>query len=224
MAIDIGINNLLTIVCGNNKSYIIDGKRMKSINQFYNKMKAKYQHKLKGNKYSKRLYRLDIKNKNRINDYLNKAVKQVIEISKKEQVSKIVVGYNKGLKQKGIKNEKLSKKAKAKINQSFVMIPLIKIIKKLKNKCEEEKIDYEEVNESYTSRASFYDKDEISNNKYSGKRIKRGLYITKGSKIINADVNAALNILRKSKPKDDEEIHYLRDRGLTIPKRLQVIL
>ena len=60
--------------------------------------------------------------------------------------------------------------------------------------------------------------------KYSGKRIKRGLYLTKNKIEVNADVNASLNILRKSKPNDDEVIHYLRDRGLTIPKRLQVIL
>lgn len=75
MAIDVGINNLLTIVCGNNHSYIIDGKRLKSINQFYNKQKAKYQSKSKDNQYTKRMYHLDIRNKNRINDYLNKAVK-----------------------------------------------------------------------------------------------------------------------------------------------------
>lgn len=81
-----------------------------------------------------------------------------------------------------------------------------------------------EVNESYTSIVSFYDKDEIGKGSNSGKRIKRGLYITKDNKEINADINAALNILRKSKPNDDKEIHYLRDRGLTIPKRLQVIL
>ena len=60
--------------------------------------------------------------------------------------------------------------------------------------------------------------------KDSGKRIKRGLYITKDKKQVNADINAASNILRKSKPNDNEEIHNLRDRGLTIPKRLQVIL
>lgn len=136
-----------------------------------------------------------------------------------------MIGYNKGLKQKGIKNELLTKKEKAKINQSFVRIPLTKLINKLKYKCEENHIEYQEVNESYTSKASFYDYDNISlEEKYSGKRIKRGLYLTKNKIIVNADVNGALNILRKSKPNDDEEIHYLMDRGLTIPKRLQVIL
>ncbi len=171
------------------------------------------------------MIRLDIRNKNRINDYLNKAIKQVIMISKVEGVNKIVVGYNKGLKQNGIKNETLSNKQKARINQSFVRIPLTKLIYKLKLKCEENQIEYQEINESYTSKASFYDNDDIHEKKqYSGKRIKRGLYITKDKKEVNADINAALNILRKSKPNDDVEIHYLRDRGLTIPSRLQVIL
>ncbi len=225
MAIDVGINNLLTIACSNNHSYIIDGKRLKSINQFYNKVKAKYQSKSKDNQYTRRMYHLDIRNKNRINDYLNKAVKQVISIVKKEQVNKLVIGYNKGLKQNGIKNERLTNKQRTKINQSFVRIPLTKLINKLKYKCEENNIEYQKVNESYTSKASFYDQDNITKElNYSGKRIKRGLYITKDNKQVNADINAALNILVKSKPNDDEEIHYLRDRGLTIPKRLQVIL
>ena len=205
-------------------SYIIDGKKLKSINQFYNKQKAKYQSKLVNSKYSKRLRKLDIRNKNRVDDYINKAVNQVITISKENHVGKIVIGYNKGLKQKGVKSNLLTNKEKAKINQSFVRIPLSKLINKLKYKCEEYNITYAIVNESYTSISSFYDNDELDKiTKYSGKRIKRGLYLTKNNMKVNADVNAALNILRKSKPNDDV-INHLRDSGLTIPKRLQVSL
>ena len=80
------------------------------------------------------------------------------------------------------------------------------------------------INESYTSISSFYDNDKLEKQEnYSGKRIKRGLYLRYNSIEVNADINAALNIIRKSKPNDDV-INYLRDRGLTIPKRLQVIL
>ena len=215
----------MTIVSTTNNSYIIDGKRLKSINRFYNKQKAYYQSKLINNKYSKRLRRLDIKNKNRVDDYINKAISKVIAIAKKEKVNTIVIGYNKGLKQKGIKNEILTNKEKAKINQSFVSIPLSRMINKIENKCEEHNINCIIINESYTSLSSFYDNDKIEKQEtYSGKRIKRGLYLTKNKIEVNADVNASLNILRKSKPNDDEVIHYLRDRGLTIPKRLQVIL
>ena len=215
----------MTLVTTSNKSYIIDGKRLKSINQFYNKQKALYQRKLVNNKYSKRLQRLDIRNKNRVDDYINKAVNQVISITKKEKINEIVIGYNKGLKEKGIKNDLLTNKEKAKINQNFVRIPLSRLINKIKYKCEEYNINFKIVNESYTSLSSFYDNDALDKEiKYSGKRIKRGLYLTKNNIEVNADVNAALNILRKSKPNDDEVIHYLRDRGLTIPKRLQVSL
>lgn len=225
LSIDVGINNLMTLVTTNNISYIIDGKRLKSINQFYNKQKAYYQSKLVNNKYSKRLRRFDLRNKHRIDDYVNKAVNQVIKISKEEKVNTIVIGYNKGLKEKGIKNDNLTNKEKSKINQNFTRIPISRLINKIKYKCEEYSINCIVINESYTSLSSFYDNDKIDKQeKYSGKRIKRGLYLTKNNIEVNADVNAALNILRKSKPKDDEDIHYLRDRGLTIPKRLQVIL
>lgn len=223
LSIDVGINNLMTLVTTNNNSYIIDGKRLKSINQFYNKQKAYYQSKLVNNKYSKRLRRFDLRNKHRIDDYVNKAVNQVIKISKEEKVNTIVIGYNKGLKEKGIKNDNLTNKEKSKINQNFTRIPISRLINKIKYKCEEYSINCIVINESYTSLSSFYDNDKIDKQeKYSGKRIKRGLYLTKNNIEVNTDVNAALNILRKSKPKDDEDIHYLRDRGLTIPKRLQV--
>ena len=224
LGIDIGINNLMTLVSTTNNSYIIDGKRLKSINQFYNKQKAYYQSKLFNNEYSKRLRRLDMKNKNRVEDYINKAVNKVISITREEKVNKIVIGYNKGLKQKGIKNEVLTNKEKAKINQSFISIPLSRMINKIKNKCEEQNIDCIIINESYTSMSSFYDNDKLEKQEnYSGKRIKRGLYLRNNSIEVNADINAALNIIRKSKP-NDNGINYLRDRGLTIPKRLQVVL
>ena len=84
LGIDIGINNLMTLVSTTNNSYIIDGKRLKSINQFYNKQKAYYQSKLFNNKYSKRLRRLDMKNKNRVEDYINKAVNKVISITRED--------------------------------------------------------------------------------------------------------------------------------------------
>lgn len=86
------------MVVGNNHSNIMDGKRRKSINQFYQKQKAKFQNKSKDNCYSKRMYRLDVRNKNRIKDYFNKAIHQVISIAKQEGIYKIVIGYNKGIK------------------------------------------------------------------------------------------------------------------------------
>ena len=74
-----------------------------------------------------------------------------------------------------------------------------------------------------SSKLSFYDNDEFIDKKYSGKRIKRGLYETHNKILVNADINASLNILRKSNP-NLECISLLRDRGLTIPTRIQVNL
>lgn len=225
LAIDIGINNLASCVCTNNESFIVDGKRLKSINQFYNKQKAYYQSKLKTQKYSKRLDNLTNRYKLKAEDYLNKAVKEIMIKAKKLNVMEIVIGYNKGLKENGIKNDTLTNKQKGIINQCFVSIPLSRFINKIVFKCKENGIRCVIVNESYTSIASFYDGDTLEKQKqYSGKRIKRGLYQTLNKVLINADINGALNILRKSKPNDDKEICYLRDRGLTVPKRIQVRL
>lgn len=225
LAIDIGINNLASCVCTNNESFIIDGKRLKSINQYFNKQRAYYQSKSPNNKYTKRLNNLQLRNKLKVEDYLNKAAITIIKKATKMNVMEIVIGYNKGMKTNGIKNGILTSKVKRQINQSYVSIPLSRFITKIKQKCIEYNIRCEIVNESYTSKASFYDNDEIKrSDTYSGKRIKRGLYQTLNKKIINADINGALNILAKSKPKDDLKVNYLRDRGLTVPKRIQVSL
>lgn len=167
---------------------------------------------------------MDIHHKNLINDYINKAVKQTVNKIIDAKVSHVVIGYNKGFKQNGIKNKKLKGKNKSKVNQSFVSIPLAKFVNKLKFKLNMHNIDVKIINESYTSLTSFIDNEEIiKKEKYLGKRIYRGLFKASNNKVINADLNAACNILRKSKP-NDEVITHLRDRGLTIPYRVQVVL
>ena len=153
---------------------------------------------------------MDIHHKNLINDYINKAVKQTVNKIVDDKVSYVMIGYNKGFKQNGIKN-------KSKINQSFLSIPLTKFINKLKFKLNMYNIDVKIINESYTSLTSFIDNEEImKKEKYLGKRIYRGLFKASNNKVINADLNAACNILRKSKP-NDEIITRLRNRGLIIP-------
>lgn len=228
MAIDLGINNLATCVIDNNKSFIIDGKYLKSINQFYNKQKAHYQSLLPKNiRYSKRLRYLDNKRNNRVEDYLNKAVAKLLSMCKELNVDRIIVGYNKGLKLNGIKNDKLKGKKRKKANQTFVQIPLSRFKDKLINKCKQLGIHIEIINEAYTSKCSYYDNDEIIKDNYSGSRIKRGLYKTKRNKLVNADVNAALNIYKKYILKSNStnnKIDYLMSRGLTIPNRVLVTL
>ena len=141
-----------------------------------------------------------------INQYFNKIKSKL----RTERISKLVVGYNKKWKQEiniGSKN-----------NQNFVSIPFRKILNILKYKLEDNGIEYKEQEESYTSKASYLDNDDIpiykenddTNYIFSGKRIKRGIYKSKQGKIINADLNGALNILKKSGEKLIEELEYLR--------------
>ena len=95
-------------------------------------------------------------------------------------------------------------------------------------KCQQNGIKFTTINESYTSKASFYDNDEIEKGKYSGERIHRGLYKRNNTNVlINADVNGALNIYKKYILKcnsTNNRIDYLMSRGLTIPSRVLVKL
>ena len=102
-----------------------------------------------------------------------------------------------------------------------------KVIKLLLSRFKENGIHVRIINEAYTSKSSFYDNDPIKKYMYSGVRIKRGLYQTKEKMMVNADINAALNIYKKYIMKSnstDNKIDYLMSRGLTIPSRVIVAL
>ena len=228
LAIDLGISNLASCVITDNTSFIIDGKYLKSLNRLYNKKKASLQSKLPNGVYtSKKIRNLNKKRNHQIDDYLNKAVSTLIKKCKELEVDEIIIGYNKGFKKHGIKNEELKRKEKRQVNQNFVQIPLSRFKDKLKLKAYENGIYVRVINESYTSKSSFYDNDPIKKNQYSGNRIRRSLYETKNKKIVNADINAALNIYKKyiikSNSKDDK-VNYLMSRGLTNPSRVIVAL
>ena len=222
LGIDLGITNLASCVTNDGKSFIIDGKYLKSLNVLYNKKIAKCQSKLPSGIYhSKMINKLRLKRNLKINDYINKAVSRIIIEAKINRISKIIVGWNKGIKTFGIKNEELKKKDKKRINQQFVGIPLSKFKDKLVAKAKENNIEIDVINESYTSKASAIDNDDIRLGNYSGKRIKRGLYKTKNGNIINADINAALNMIRKC---NSNELNIQMSRGLTSPCRIYVRL
>ena len=228
LAIDLGISNLASCVVTDNTSFIIDGKYLKSLNRLYNKKKASLQSKLPKCIYtSKKIRNLNKKRNHQIDDYLNKAVSTLIKKCNELEVDEIIIGYNKGFKKHGIKNEELKGKEKQQVNQNFVQIPLSRFKDKLKLKAFENGIYVRVINESYTSKSSFYDNDPIKKNQYSGNRIRRSLYETKNKQIVNADINAALNIYKKyiikSNSKDDK-VNYLMSRGLTNPSRVIVAL
>ena len=205
LAIDLGLNNLATCVTSDGRSFIIDGRRLKSINQWFNKENARLQsikdkQKIKGTTRKQAL--LAMNRNNKVNDYINKTCRYIINYCIENQIGNLVIGYAETLQ----RNINLGKKT----NQNFVNIPLGNIKEKLEYLCKFYGIKFFKQEESYTSKASFFDGDEIpkynadnpKEYKFSGKRIKRGLYRTKSSKLINADVNGALNILKKSKAVD----------------------
>ena len=192
--IDLGLNNLATITSNVSESYIINGRPIKSINQYYNKKKAYLQSKLKDQKTSKRIQRLTLKRNNKINDYFHKASSYIVNQLVSNSINTIIIGHNKDWKQvinMGSKN-----------NQSFTSVPHTKLINQLKYKCRLVGINVICREESYTSKSSFLDRDPIPNLKddkisFSGERIKRGLYKSGSGRLINADVNGSYNIMRK---------------------------
>ena len=219
-SIDIGLENLFTIAFNYNKKGIsIKGSRLKAINQYFNKIKSKLQSLLPSKQYvCKRINLLLYKRTEQLRNYIGYYANKLIEILKEEKISKLVVGYNKKWK----KEVNIGKKN----NQNFVSIPFRKILNILKYKLEDNGIEYKEQEESYTSKASYLDNDDIpiykekndTNYIFSGRRIKRGIYKSKQGKIINADLNGALNILKKSGEKLIEELEYLRFNNIFTSK------
>ena len=224
LGIDLGIDNLCTCVTNNGASFIIDGRKLKSINQYYNKINAKLQSikdKQKIEHITLRQKRIARKRNNRIEDYLSKAARIIINYCLNNDIGKLVLGYNEDFQ----RNSNIGSIN----NQNFVNIPYGKLRDKLIYLCKLYGIEFKLQEESYTSKASFFDGDEIpiydkenpQEYKFSGKRIKRGLYETSTGKLINADCNGALNILRKSKVVD---LNVLYNRGeLNTPKRIRVV-
>ena len=190
-SIDLGQNNLITMVDTiTKKPIIVNGKPVKSINQYYNKIRAKYQGKLKKKYWSNRLGNITLKRNNKIKDYMHKATTFIVNHLVSNSIDTLVVGYNKEWKQ-DIKMGSIN-------NQNFVSIPFYTLIQQLEYKCKLNGISFIANEEAYTSKCSFLDNEEIKKHKkYLGRRIKRGMFKTSKGILINADVNAALNILKK---------------------------
>jgi len=201
LALDPGLDNLITGIDTDGASFIVDGKYLKSINQWFNKENSRLQsvkdkQGIKG--FTERQARITRRRNNRVRDYLNKTARYVINYCLERQLGKLIIGCNFGWKQEinlGKRN-----------NQQFVAIPHYSLRFKLKALCERYSILYVEQEESYTLKASFLDFDQIptynadnpKEYKFSGRRIFRGLYQSKKKIRYSADCNGAANILRKS--------------------------
>ena len=202
ISIDLGLDNLATCVDTNGASFIVDGRKLKSINQWFNKENARLQSikdRQKIERITERQVRLLVNRNNQVRDYLNKTARLIIDHCIGQKIERVIVGFNLGQKQEiniGSRN-----------NQNFVQIPFHMIRGKLKSLCERYGLLYLEQEESYTSKASALDGDDLpvynankpATYQFSGKRVKRGLYQTWEGHLINADCNGAANIGRKSK-------------------------
>ena len=193
IGIDLGLNNLMAITSNiGNVSNLVNGRPLKSINQYYNKRKAHLMGLLEkgGLKSSKRLRRLEMKRMMKIKDYLHKTSRRIVELMEQNNIGTCFIGHNKDWKQEisiGSKN-----------NQNFVSIPYSLLINMLRYKIEEKGGVLVELNEAYTSKCSFLDNEEVCKHEsYKGKRVKRGLFLSSEGKALNADINGSLNILKR---------------------------
>ena len=224
LAIDFGINNLATCVTSKGRSFIIDGKKLKSINQWFNKENARLQSIKDKQKYGKKptlrqKYLYSSRN-NKVNDYMSKTARKIINYCLENNIGTLVCGYNETFQ----RNSNIGKAN----NQTFVNIPFGKLREKLEYLCKLYSLRFVEQEESYTSKSSFFDMDILpkfeadkpQTYSFLGKRIKRGLYQTSKGYILNADINGALNILRKS---NVVELEVLYSRGeVDTPTRIRI--
>jgi putative transposase len=195
-SIDIGLNNLATVTTNQPgvNPLLVNGRPLKSINQFYNKRMADLRSRLpKRQYYSDQMGRLTDNRNHRVKDYMHQASRDIIEFLEQHKIGTLIIGKNDGWKQEidlGKRN-----------NQNFVQIPHAQFIAMLTYKAQLVGIKVILTEESYTSKCSFLDDEPIQkHNKYKGKRIYRGLFQASDGRIINADVNGALNIMKKVIP------------------------
>ena len=203
ISIDLGMKNLLTIYNPTGNQHIIKGNSIISLNSFYNKKinKLKSINKKKYDKNSfNRLQSLLKERENKINGFFNRVVNKIMEIYKNKE--QIIIGYNEGWKTKvnmGKNN-----------NRRFYSIPYKKLIYKLVQKAEKQKKKITITKESYTSKCDSLNLEKINyHEKYDGKRLKRGLFSSKTKKLINADLNGSINIMRK-------KLNLLEIKGLNL--------
>jgi len=202
-SIDLGLNNLVALT-SNQPGFVpllINGRPLKSINQFYNKRKAQLQSQLKGSrKTSCRIQRLTRCRNQKVDNYLHSSSRSIINLLRERKIGTLVIGKN--VQWKNLIN--LGKQT----NQNFVTVPHARLIEMLEYKAVLVGIRVMVQEESYTSQSNFLNLDPIPvygsigdmDVTFSGKRIKRGLYKTSSGRLINADVNGSYNIMRKAIP------------------------
>jgi len=206
-AIDVGVTNLAAIT-SNREGFVprlVNGRTLKSINQWYNKRKKELilcLPKAERERATRQMQHITNHRNRQVNHYLHATSRTIIDLLVQEGIGTLIIGKNPLWKQEvsmGKRN-----------NQNFVQIPHARFIDMLTYKAALVSIQVEVQEESYTSKASFLDLDPIPTHTsddereyaFSGKRIGRRnrLYRAKDCKVICADINGSYNILRKCKP------------------------
>lgn len=218
LGIDHGRDNWLTCVSSLAKSFIIDGHKIKAVNQFYNKRMATLKEGKDKDYWNAELAKITEKRNRIMRDAVNKTARFIVNHCLKTGLGTVVFGWNEGNKNganMGRKN-----------NQEFVQIPTARLKQRIKELCEEYGIQFVETEESYTSLASFLDGDvlptfgeKLEGWEPSGRRIKRGPYRTAAGFLISADANGAANILRKVSTQLGLNLAKVCRGALNLPKR-----
>ena len=191
LSIDLGLNNLCTCISNVGiRPFIVNGRVIKSFNQWYNKTKAKRMGYIGDKGTSKYLRFLNNRRNFWIEDKIHKISRWIINFCINNNIGNIVIGLNKGWKQ----DINLGKKN----NQKFVEIPFSKLIDKISYKGKLIGINVQTTEESYTSKVDHLAFETLKKHDvYLGKRNKRGLFQSSVNKLLNADVNGAIGIGRK---------------------------
>ena len=219
--IDLGKGNLATVVTNTKEKPItINGKPLCSMGDYYLKKRKKLMKNVGGRGKSNRMKKLDQKFKNKQKNYIHNASRKIVDWCNKNDIDTIIIGKNDNWKQE----INIGKQQ----NYHFTIIPYNMLIEQIEYKAEEYGIAVQLTEESYTSKASFLDNDDIpvyneeENNNYtfSGKRVKRGLYKAENGTKINADVNGAYNIIRKLYP--DKIGNNINNKDLLHPKKINI--
>lgn len=220
MSIDHGVNNWLTCVDTLGNSFIVDGKHLKSVNQWYNKQIATFKNDKPQGFWSNKLAGITEKRNRQMRDAANKAARIVINHCLAHGIGTIVFGWN--------KRQKDSANMGRKTNQQFIQITTARLKDRIAQLCEQYKMSFVETEEANTSVASFLDGDSLPKHgekptgwKASGNRVKRGLYRTALNWYVNADAQAAANCLAKVAVKLGLDLSRISRGALTTPLRVR---
>jgi IS605 OrfB family transposase len=218
---DHGVTNWLTGVSTRGQSLIIDGRKLKSMNQGYCRLVAKYKQGKSEFYWDSNLDRVQRRRNNQMRDAINKAARFIVNQCLNDHVGNLIIGWNEGQKN----GSTLGKRH----NQNLVIIPTIRLIERLKHLCPEYGIVLTVTEEAYTSKASYLDDDSLykygekpTGWKPSGQRVKRGLYVSRDGHTINADCNGAANIMRKVATQLKLNLAEVGRASLTVPQRVDL--